>query len=77
MSPTNSSSKSNKVSVNRPSSPLLRRALSPDRAPRVKMDEVVQDSDGNFLIPGDLYDRKLIRSQSMKETKSRKGKSKK
>lgn len=80
MSPTNNNSRSNKMStVNRPSSPLLRRALSPDRSsPRVKVEEITTpDSDGNFLMPVDLYDRKLIRSQSMKETKSRKGKSKK
>ncbi|XP_057299989.1 microtubule-associated serine/threonine-protein kinase 2-like isoform X2 [Hydractinia symbiolongicarpus] len=69
MSPTGSQGRS-KLSSS-PGSPLLRRALSPDRlVPPITLEDAI-DQDSNLLMPSD---RKLIRSQSMKESKRRRHK---
>ena len=77
MSPTNNFTRP-KSSTMTPGSPLLRRALSPDRlnAP-VRLEDLVSSEDGTLLVPTSdasavVANRKLNRSQSMKESKRKK-----
>ncbi|XP_066936599.1 microtubule-associated serine/threonine-protein kinase 3-like isoform X2 [Clytia hemisphaerica] len=74
MSPTNNFTRP-KSSTMTPGSPLLRRALSPDRlnAP-VQFEDLVNSRDGTLLVPANEtgVDRRLNRSQSMKENKRKK-----
>lgn len=78
MSPTNNFQNPRpRSSMTCPGSPLLRRALSPDRLnPPVRIEDLVNSHDGTLLVPaydrGEQENRRLIRSQSMKENKRKK-----
>ena len=66
-SPTNSFSKPNKITLQL-SSPLLRRTLSPDSLAPTKLEDILNQA----YLNAEVDDRRVTRSQSMKESKTRK-----